>query len=441
MPELSIIVTAYNVDKFIGPCLDGVTGQTLEDIEIIVVDDGSSDGTAEIISDYAAKDPRIKSIRFDQNTPGGVASAANAGIDAATGDFIGFADGDDLYDPQMFGKLYDAAIAHDADLAMCQYHLLDEATGELFDPADARHWLRYPEAGVLSLDAAQRSDLLRFIAVPWRKIYRRDLVERVGLRFPEGDYFFEDNPVHWAAILGAERLAMVPEILCQHRVSRPGQTMETADHRLPQIFQHHDTIRDHLRRIGLEDVHGTDLLLWLSYQLAWVSARAKGEVQRTLFDVLQPIIAQYGAERINGFCGSIAPFGTGPMLLALQANDFAGFVRASDNLTKLNAPGKGAKGKSGGTSLWALGIYHLKQSGVRRTARLTARFISERLGRRVRMARGKEMGNVTQKDLMMGIVLLQREVRKLRAEVQDLRQELQDAREDTDQNKGQDSPN
>lgn len=427
MPKLSIIVTAYNVAAYLGPCLDGILGQTIDDIEVIVVDDGSSDGTAEIVADYAAVNERVRSIRFEENTPGGVGPAANAGLAAATGEFIGFADGDDLYDPRMFGTLYDAAVAHDADLAMCRYHLMDDATGELGAPDEGPYWQPYGEVTAVTLDAARRSELLRFIAVPWRKIYRRDLVERVGLRFPEGDFFFEDNPVHWAAVLGASRVVMVPEVLCRHRVARPGQTMETADHRLPQIFAHHDTIRDLLRREGMEAAHRGDLLMWLARQLAWVSARAEGEVVRSLYDRLVPIVGQYGEDEIAGFCASAAPFGTAPLLKALRREDYEGFAAT------VTARGKAAiagarPGRARGTSVWALGLYHLRHSGLRRTARLTGRYAADRLGGAGR-GRPKEEGHaVTQKDVMMGLVVLQREVRQLREEVEALRRELAVAR-------------
>ena len=135
MPRLSIIVTAYNIEPYIRESLDCVLAQTLRDIEIIVVDDGSSDGTPAIIREYAERDARIRPILFQTNTIGGGATAANAGIEAATGDFIGFADGDDLYDPTMFARLHEAAIAHSADLAMCDYQLLDARTGETRDPS------------------------------------------------------------------------------------------------------------------------------------------------------------------------------------------------------------------------------------------------------------------------------------------------------------------
>ncbi len=434
MPTLSIIVTAYNVAPYIGACLESVRNQTLEDIEIIVVDDGSTDGTAEIIAEQARADARIRPIRFEENTPGGVGPAANAGIAAATGDFLGFADGDDLYDPQMFATLHAAAVAHDADLAMCRYQLLDEADGTLREPDEGPYWLPYREVTAFQLDTERRSELLRFIAVPWRKIYRRDLVERTGLRFPEGDFFFEDNPVHWAAILGAKRVVLVPEWLCQHRVGRPGQTMDTADHRLPQIFRHHDIIRDLLIEAGVEEAHRRDLLLWTATQLAWVSARADDDVRRALYDILVPILAQYPNGEVRAFCAAAAPFGTAPMLLALRDEDFDAFDRAAGAMKARSTRRADAPAHSGGTSLLAVGLYHLRHSGLRRTARLTLQYAAGRLRGGAGPGRDEGETMVSQKDVMMALVVLQREMRALRGEVAALRAELarQEADDDED---------
>ena len=160
----------------------------------------------------------------------------------------------------MFQKLYDAAVAHSADLAMCDYQLLDARTGELGAPADSGRWRDYSSTTAFELNDETRREMLRFISVPWRKIYRRDLVERVNLRFPVGDYFYEDNPFHWASILAGSRIVLIPEQLCQHRVARVGQTMATVDSRLLRIFHHHDNIRDWLRLNGLDEDYGPDLL-------------------------------------------------------------------------------------------------------------------------------------------------------------------------------------
>ncbi len=107
---------------------------------------------------------------------------------------------------------------------MSRYMLLDESDGLLKEPAETGRWSPYPQATTLDLTPATRREILRFISVPWRKLYRRDLVERAGLRFPVGDFFFEDNPFHWMAVIEAERIALVPERLCEHRVARAGHT-------------------------------------------------------------------------------------------------------------------------------------------------------------------------------------------------------------------------
>lgn len=420
MPKLSIIVTAYNIEKYIRQSLDSVLSQTLRDIEVIVVDDGSTDGTASIIHEYSEIDTRIKKILFEKNTIGGVATAANAGMDAATGDFIGFADGDDLYHPSMFARLYDAAVAHDADLAMCGYSLLDEETGRLNDPADVDRWAPYPNETALDLDDTTKREMLAFVSVPWRKIYRRDLVERIDLRFPVGDYFFEDNPFHWASIIGGERIVLIPEKLCQHRVARAGQTMATVDSRLLRIFRHHDNIKVWLRLHGYEQRYGNDLLRWTANQLSWVSRRAKGEILQELYDVLIPVIDQYDAKTIEEFGDTNGRGRTFMMLNSLKERDFLKFSQAATNGSQPNQVS--VTGPS--NSLVSRALFHLKHSGVRKTARMTARHLFARTGKEAFKSRTspkpslpRDRKKMTNDDLMAALAILQHEVRSLRDEI------------------------
>ncbi|TJZ89638.1 glycosyltransferase family 2 protein [Paracoccus gahaiensis] len=416
MPQISIIVTAYNIEEYIAESLSSIAGQTLRNIEIIVVDDGSTDTTPQIIRNFAARDPRIKPILFSQNTIGGVASAANAGIDAASGDFIGFADGDDRYAPEMFEKLWRAAIETDSELAMCRYTLLDEADGTVVEPAEANRWRSYPQQVALDLDRKLRKDILHFISVPWRKLYRRDLVERAGLRFPVGDFFFEDNPFHWMSIIEANRIVLVPERLCQHRVARAGQTMATVDERLLRIFQHHDIIRDWLvQRNYLSDYH-IDLLHWISSQLSWVSLRAEGDIRRRLFDILVPLIAQYASEDIRNY-GRINGRGrTVQMLEALKAADYNRFRQAAGWTSGLSIRGRAPVG----ASLWRRGLHHLKHTGVRQTASMTMTYMTDRFGLR-RLGTSKTVHDkLSNQDLMMALIVLQRDIRSLRQEIKAL---------------------
>ena len=118
---VSVIIPAYNIEDYIGRCLDSIISQTYKNLEIIVVDDGSRDHTGEILDNYAKKDRRIKVIHKEN---GGVSSARNKGIEAAEGDYIGFIDGDDLIESEMYKTLVDLLEEENADIAHCGYQMV-----------------------------------------------------------------------------------------------------------------------------------------------------------------------------------------------------------------------------------------------------------------------------------------------------------------------------
>ena len=112
-PKFSIIVPMYNVQPFLSKCVDSILGQTLSDIEIILVDDGSPDKCGEIADSYARKDARIRVVH---RCNGGLGPARNSGMEVATGEYIGFVDSDDWIEPEMYEELYAAAKSADADI-------------------------------------------------------------------------------------------------------------------------------------------------------------------------------------------------------------------------------------------------------------------------------------------------------------------------------------
>ena len=118
---VSVIIPAYNIEDYIGRCLDSIISQTYKNLEIIVVDDGSRDHTGDILDNYAKKDRRIKVIHKEN---GGVSSARNKGIEAAEGDYIGFIDGDDLIESEMYKTLVDLLEEENADIAHCGYQMV-----------------------------------------------------------------------------------------------------------------------------------------------------------------------------------------------------------------------------------------------------------------------------------------------------------------------------
>ena len=119
--KISIIIPAFNIQDYLGNTLDSVLAQSYDNLEIIVVNDGSKDNTGSILDDYAQKDSRIKAL-YQENS--GVTSARLCGIQAASGAYIGFVDGDDFIEPQMYMRLMENAKRFDADISHCGYQMI-----------------------------------------------------------------------------------------------------------------------------------------------------------------------------------------------------------------------------------------------------------------------------------------------------------------------------
>ena len=119
--KISVIIPAYNIQNYLGNTLDSVLAQTYENLEIIVVDDGSTDNTGSILDGYAARDSRVTAVHKEN---GGVTSARLRGIEEASGDYIGFVDGDDFVEPRMYARLMENAKKFDADISHCGYQMV-----------------------------------------------------------------------------------------------------------------------------------------------------------------------------------------------------------------------------------------------------------------------------------------------------------------------------
>jgi glycosyltransferase involved in cell wall biosynthesis len=118
-PKVSVVIPCYNVEKYLRQCLDSVVNQTLKELEIICVNDGSTDSTLDIIKEYAAKDPRVSYI---DKPNAGYGDSMNKGFDQATGEYIGIIESDDYADLDMFEKLYTCAKEHDLDAVKAGFY-------------------------------------------------------------------------------------------------------------------------------------------------------------------------------------------------------------------------------------------------------------------------------------------------------------------------------
>ena len=169
--KLSIIIPVYNIENYLARCLDSVLNQTFSDFEVIIVDDGTNDSSGLIADSYAIKDNRIKVIHKEN---GGVSSARFEGIKTANGDFIGFVDGDDVIEPDMFSVLIQNAEKYNADISHCGYKMIFP---------DGRIDYYYNTDKIIEQDQhSGLTDLLKgeFIEPGlWNKIYKADLVKNI----------------------------------------------------------------------------------------------------------------------------------------------------------------------------------------------------------------------------------------------------------------------
>ncbi|MGN1020473.1 MAG: glycosyltransferase family 2 protein [Aristaeellaceae bacterium] len=184
-PLVSVIVPVYNGEKFLGPCLESILRQDLADMEILVVDDGSRDGTWALLEDFARRDARIRPIRKEN---GGVSSARNAALAVCQGAYIRFVDADDLLPPDSMATLLEGMREKDCGLVIAAY---TEVTGSRRDyrclaPEDAA----VDQEEFLRLFSRYANSF--FYGVLWNKLFLGDVVREHQLRFPEGMNWGED---------------------------------------------------------------------------------------------------------------------------------------------------------------------------------------------------------------------------------------------------------
>ena len=214
MPKVSVIIPCYNAERYLVQCIDSVLGQTLEDFELICVDDGSTDGTQQMLLAYQQRDPRVK-VLTQSNQYAGV--ARNAGMEIATGQYLLFLDADDYFEPYMLQRLIERADATQADICMCGAFMDDVSTGELqlrFPRQDRALWAL---PTVFSL--GQISDYAYFSVYPnpWNKLYRTAFIKEQGLQFQRtkraNDVFFVR-----ASLFLAKRMTVISQPLVYYRV-------------------------------------------------------------------------------------------------------------------------------------------------------------------------------------------------------------------------------
>lgn len=205
-PKVSVIVPVYNVEKYLENCLETLISQTLKDIEIICINDGSKDSSPDILKKYALNDERIKII--DKHNEG-LSAARNDGLNVATGEYIGFVDSDDWVDLNFYEKLYNAAKKHNAEVAcgniircgnrITKYKLKFENEQFITDNVEKLKATKIPKYNYV-----------------WNKIYKRTSLQNLNITFPYGRYY-EDMCWSIKILYYLNGLVTVPECAYYYR--------------------------------------------------------------------------------------------------------------------------------------------------------------------------------------------------------------------------------
>lgn len=239
--KVSVIVPVYNCEKYLKKCLDSLVNQTLKDIEIICVNDGSTDNSGRILEEY--NDKRIKIINKEN---GGQSSARNIGIDIAKGEYIGFVDSDDWVDLDFFEKLYNTAKKYDADIAV---------TGIIrMRPSETGRYLMVIDKETVSDDYFTK---LRLSDIPdksyiWNKIYKTAELKKYNLKFPEGK-IYEDIYLVPRMLYYLKTLATVPDTYYYY-LRRKGSTVTS---KTPETIRDYMWAKKEARHFAKE--HGVNL--------------------------------------------------------------------------------------------------------------------------------------------------------------------------------------
>lgn len=179
-PLVSVIVPVYNAEKYLPACLDSICNQTLQELEIIVVDDGSTDKSGEIADEYAVRDERIKVVHKRNGNPG---ATRNVGLRFVTGEYVGFVDSDDWIEPEMYNKMYEYAIHNGSDLTVCGVSVdyTRDKKSILYQMENA--YTENNRGCLLELyfDLTNKN----LFAYPVNKLYRTNLIHHYQLLFPE----------------------------------------------------------------------------------------------------------------------------------------------------------------------------------------------------------------------------------------------------------------
>lgn len=290
MPKVSVIIPVYNGEKYIDHCLQSVCEQSLRDIEIICVDDGSTDHTLEILHNYERKDSRIR-VLTQTNQFAGV--ARNHGMKEAQGTYLMFLDADDYYRPNAIEKMYRTAVEDQLDIGVCRYDQYFEDTGRTEIP----DW-SYRDSFILhkkqfSCDSLKYGGLFQItIGWPWDKIFRSAFVKECGYQF-SNFRSSEDGFFVFMLMARAKRISYMDDILVTHRRNNLDSLSNSKDKNWLNGFKMLLLMKDEMEKLNIFQVYQQSFLNEVIDFLAWyLKSMRSFEAYKSCYLYMQMVLEQ-----------------------------------------------------------------------------------------------------------------------------------------------------
>ena len=251
MPKVSIVIPTYNVENYLRECMESIVSQTLRDIEIICINDGSTDGSLEILREYAGQDERI--ILIDKKNEG-YGIGMNTGIDIASGEYIGIVEPDDFVPVTMYEDLYKIAKENELDFVKADFYRFtrDSKTGKLnllYNQLDSSGE-NYNQV----ICPFEKPYVTKFIMNTWSGIYRRQFIEEHHIRHNiTPGAAFQDNGFFWQTFMYAKRCMFLDRPYYMNRRDNPNSSVKNKE-KVYCMNIEYDFIRDIFMRKGNEEL-------------------------------------------------------------------------------------------------------------------------------------------------------------------------------------------
>ena len=289
--KVSVIMSLLNVELYMRVAIESVLNQTLQDIELICINDGSTDYSLNVAQEYAEKDDRIKILSYEESK--GQAYARNRGMEIAQGKYIGFVDGDNWVEPEMFEKLYENAEKNNSDVVLCSTALYDEFSGKcIFDNTYYNSSLIPSDFDNKVFNHTDTRNLLTgsLNVALWNKIYRTEFMRKYKIEFPE--YFiYEDMPFFYDVWFKAERISMIRYFGYFYRINRTGSTMSKIGNKVLDRVEMVALTYEYFKKLPYFSEIKTETTAWIIDDLFHRYTLVEAKYRREFFFLMKKLFA------------------------------------------------------------------------------------------------------------------------------------------------------